>query len=159
MDGWLPPEPPDDLPPTTAGRLADLEAEQAWRARRAGLRPIERQAERPGNERPRRPDDAPPPDVVYLVWPENWPAVALWLELGTQWRLAGEMGVRAGLDYAAVWAHLDRVVEDPKERRERMADLRLMERAAIEEIAADLEWEREERERQQKLADAARRGG
>ena len=36
------------------------------------------------------------------VHPENWPAVRLFIGLGTQWRRAGMAGVPTGLDYAAI---------------------------------------------------------
>ncbi len=36
------------------------------------------------------------------VWPENWPAVQLFVALGTQWRRAGMTGARSGLDYGAI---------------------------------------------------------
>jgi len=36
------------------------------------------------------------------VWPENWPALRLFLAVQTQWRIAGMAGVPIGLDYAAL---------------------------------------------------------
>lgn len=36
------------------------------------------------------------------VWPQNWPAVRLFLAMQTQWRRAGMTGVPTGLDYAAL---------------------------------------------------------
>jgi len=52
------------------------------------------------------------------VWPENWPAVELFLRCQTQWRIS--LNGRAGLDYGAVLsvgslyqtADLPRVLED-----------------------------------------------
>lgn len=42
------------------------------------------------------------PPKPFQVWPENWPAVELFLRCQTQWRL-GPYG-RVGLDYPAVLA-------------------------------------------------------
>lgn len=36
------------------------------------------------------------------VWPENWPAVRLFLAVETQWRRAGMAGTPTGLDYAVL---------------------------------------------------------
>jgi len=52
------------------------------------------------------------------VWPENWPAVELFLRCQTQWRIS--INGRAGLDYSALLAmgslyqidNLSQVVED-----------------------------------------------
>ena len=70
-------------------------------------------------------------DDDFEVWPENWPAVQLFMELGTQWRVAAGMGGLAylGLDYAAVIAYL-RGLRVP-EWRERLKELRVMELAAV----------------------------
>lgn len=40
----------------------------------------------------------------YDVWPENWPAVQVFVACGTQWRRTGREGRMCGLDYAAVEA-------------------------------------------------------
>ena len=41
------------------------------------------------------------------LWPENVPAVLLYLACDTQWRYAGMSGVPTGLDYAGVRAVMD----------------------------------------------------
>ena len=41
------------------------------------------------------------------LWPENVPAVLLYLSCDTQWRYAGMNGVPTGLDYAGVRAVMD----------------------------------------------------
>ena len=54
----------------------------------------------------------------FEVWPENWPAVELFMRCQTQWRT--DNGQRGGLDYGAVLAmgslysveSLSRVVKD-----------------------------------------------
>ena len=54
----------------------------------------------------------------FEVWPENWPAVELFLRCQTQWRIS--INGRAGLDYSALLAmgslyqidNLSQVVED-----------------------------------------------
>lgn len=42
------------------------------------------------------------PDAAGLVMPANWGAVRVFCAMGTQWRRAGERGIAAGLDYAAL---------------------------------------------------------
>lgn len=45
---------------------------------------------------------APAQAEAVRVWPENWPALRLFLAVSTQWRWAGLAGVPTGLDYAAL---------------------------------------------------------
>lgn len=59
------------------------------------------------------------------MWPENWPAVALFVELTTQWRF-GPAGP-TGLDYGVL------PILCP-EWRDHFDDLRVMEAAALEEM-------------------------
>lgn len=40
------------------------------------------------------------------VWPDNMPAVEIFIDLSTQWRRAGMSGVRTGLDYSVLPAVL-----------------------------------------------------
>lgn len=63
------------------------------------------------------------------VWPENWPVVALFCRLGTQWN-AGHAGA-TGLRYEAVYPLLDRSYPDADEWDRALDDLQLMERAAL----------------------------
>ena len=42
---------------------------------------------------------------VLEVWPENWPAVSLFMDCATQWRVS--MSGAYGLDYQAVKAVMD----------------------------------------------------
>lgn len=72
-------------------------------------------------------------DPPFHLWPEHVPALELWGAVQTQWRhgFAGPVG----LDYAGVEAAL-RLQSTPRsERGERFAELRIMERAALEEWA------------------------
>lgn len=66
----------------------------------------------------------PPP--VCDVWPENWPALTLFLAMETQWRVAPSGGY-LGLDYAALPAVLDLLGIAPDRRRALFGDLRVME--------------------------------
>ena len=77
----------------------------------------------------------PDADTV-LVWRENVMAVNLYLAVGTQWRVGG-MGSATGLDYPAVFATMDRLLRgETQERKDALfADLQVMERAALEEMA------------------------
>ena len=92
---------------------------------------------------------APRPEPVRAVhewhlWPENVATWTLWQSLQTQWRVG--MAGATGLDYAAVWAVIDRCV--PRRRRMETFDaLRSMERAVLDVLAERAERERGERQR------------
>lgn len=78
------------------------------------------------------------PDAIdeFEVWPINWRAAVLFLDLQTQWRTVGGMGVfYTGLDYAAVWATINNLVVAPQ-RRMMFRAICIMERAAIPIINA-----------------------
>lgn len=64
------------------------------------------------------------------VWPENWPALELFSALATQWRVG--MSGATGLDYAAVAATLTMLQIDPDDHPERLREIQIMERAALE---------------------------
>jgi len=71
-----------------------------------------------------------PVDEDFGVWPENWPALEMFLRVQTQWRTT--MGGVIGLDYAAVqWLFKLYDVEDP---RSLLEDLQVMEVAAMTAI-------------------------
>lgn len=72
------------------------------------------------------------PQVFYL-WPEHTDALRVWLALQTQWR--HRFGGPTGLDYAAIEAWF-RITREPA-RAERLAELQLMERAALRAWADD----------------------
>jgi len=72
--------------------------------------------------------DAPAED--FCVWPENWPAIEMFLRAKTQWRTT--MRGVIGLDYAAVqWLFMMYEVED---QRALLEDLQVMEAAAMDTI-------------------------
>lgn len=77
----------------------------------------------------------PDADTV-TIWPENVQSVNLFLSVGTQWRVGG-MGGATGLDYPAVFATMDRLLRnESQERKDALfADVQVMERAALEEMA------------------------
>lgn len=78
------------------------------------------------------------PPESFGVWAENWRVVTAWLDVQTQWRLValggglagGAQLIHVGLDYAGVSAWIELFVPFRK-RREVMAGLQLMERAAL----------------------------
>lgn len=74
---------------------------------------------------------APEQPQAFGVWPENWPTVMAFVALGTQWQHAGMNGQRTGLNYPSLWGYLDRHIRRPRKRKAMEADLRLMERAAL----------------------------
>lgn len=69
---------------------------------------------------------------------DNWESVMFFLECGTQWRVAAGLGglVWLGLDYAGVAAlmHMRRV--PPARRGALLADLQIMELAALAALNA-----------------------
>jgi len=69
------------------------------------------------------------PDEVVEIWPENWPAYALFSFMRTQWRV-GAMGA-TGLDYGPMHRKMDRMELSPDEYDDLEADLQTMEFAAL----------------------------
>jgi hypothetical protein len=68
------------------------------------------------------------------VWPDNVEAVNVFVEVSTQWRYAG-MGSPSGLDYPSIESTL-RMTGIPRKRWAGLfADVRVMERAALEHFA------------------------
>lgn len=55
--------------------------------------------------------------------------------MDTQWRTAGMAGVRCGLDYTVLMARLDRIAADRDEWEQLMADVRVLEIAALNRMA------------------------
>lgn len=64
------------------------------------------------------------------IWPENWPAFSLFLQLGTQWRV-GVAG-RTGLDYLPLFALMDRQGLTGDAWQETFDDIRALEEAALD---------------------------
>lgn len=74
-------------------------------------------------------DDSEDSGVEFLVWPENWTAVQLFVRCDTQW--VWTMGACLGLDYARVEAVM-RISGIPRRRQSELLDeIRIMERAAL----------------------------
>lgn len=69
----------------------------------------------------------------FEVWPDNWDALVLFAECGTQWRWLAGFGRagRTGLDYSGVESVLGSM-PGITDRAQAMADVRVMERAALE---------------------------
>jgi len=74
---------------------------------------------------------------VFLVLPEAWPAVTLFLASQTQWRTAGMAGIRTGLDYAGV-AVVARA-QGKNFRGELFSDLQSVESGALDELLIQAE--------------------
>jgi len=66
---------------------------------------------------------------AFLVWPENWPVLRVFLAARSQWRMH-PMGGPIGLDYPGVEA-LMRMM-DVKNAKEIFPGLQVMEAAALE---------------------------
>lgn len=74
------------------------------------------------------------PPAALEVLPENWACLELFLSLETQWRHAGMAGVPTGIDYAALPVAAAALGQELT--RERLAELRDMEAAALRVFAA-----------------------
>jgi len=70
---------------------------------------------------------------AYEVWPENWPAWCLYMQVAGQWR-AGFGGAYA-LDYGVVILLLNRQNLPPDEWQQMFDDLRVIESAALDAMA------------------------
>jgi hypothetical protein len=64
------------------------------------------------------------------VWPENWRSVMLFIDIKSQWRVAG-MGGCVGLDYNVLFKKLDRMELTRDEYDQIEDDVRVMEYEAM----------------------------
>lgn len=71
----------------------------------------------------------PPEPEAFEVWPENGPALELFLAAGTQWR--HDRNGPTGLDYAAVEALMRLRRTRKRDRADLLADVQIMELAAL----------------------------
>lgn len=69
------------------------------------------------------------------VWPENWPALEIFLMCRTQWRIISGIGGASyqGLDYTALNSVIDRKVK-PKKRERMFDDVLIIESGALPEL-------------------------
>ncbi|WP_268249108.1 DUF1799 domain-containing protein [Salinicola rhizosphaerae] len=83
---------------------------------------------------PDEPDDQDESSTdEFEVLPENWVALELFLDCSTQWRQA-PMGGLTGLDYSAVYVVMQIHAVPPDEGRDRLQQIRLLERGALNEM-------------------------
>ncbi|MFM0736813.1 DUF1799 domain-containing protein [Paraburkholderia xenovorans] len=79
----------------------------------------------------------------FDVYPENWPAVQVFLALSTQWRAVGISTmtkariVHTGLDYAVIEPVFRMMGIKPKRRVAIFQKLRVMEEAALDALLPD----------------------
>ena len=66
------------------------------------------------------------------VYPENWPAVDVFIAMSTQWRVG--MAGATGLEYLVLFRLLDRRFGDSDEWDGVFEDIRVMESAALEQM-------------------------
>lgn len=69
------------------------------------------------------------------MWPENWQAWNLFVQMSGQWR-AGFNGIFA-LDYGPLFTRMDRMRLDDRTWEELFHDVRVIEAAALERIRAN----------------------
>lgn len=72
---------------------------------------------------------------VVDVWPENWPAVDLFVRIGTQWRVG--MGGASGLDYSVVWKMIERMRLSQDEEENLFEDIRYLEGEALKAMRTE----------------------
>lgn len=68
-------------------------------------------------------------DDYFDVWPENWPAVRLFISIGNQWR--GGNGLPIALDYGVLFHRLDRMRLSEDEYEQMFRDVKALEAGAI----------------------------
>ena len=71
-------------------------------------------------------------EPIVEVWPESWPAVELYVRYQTQW-LQGPGGP-SGLNYAILFADLDRSGIEGEDREEIMDGVRVIEAEVLKSI-------------------------
>lgn len=69
------------------------------------------------------------------VWPENWPALDLFMQLNTQWHVG--MNGATGLRYEALYPLLDRHGYTGDGWDDMFADIRTLERVALATMNAE----------------------
>lgn len=70
------------------------------------------------------------------IWPDNFEAVKLFADVSTQWRIG--FGGATGLDYSAVCAVMKLTRVKKKRRQALLADIAVLEAAALEEMYKDI---------------------
>ena len=68
-------------------------------------------------------------DDFLEVWPENWPASALFRSIRNQWRVG--MGGAFALDYGVLFHRMDRLHLDPDDYEQMFSDIQVIESAAL----------------------------
>ena len=71
----------------------------------------------------------------YLLWPDNWPAIQLFVRISTQWRVGG--GGPIGLDYTVLYRELDRMGLAGDEYEDLFGCIRIIETTALKHFAED----------------------
>jgi hypothetical protein len=74
-------------------------------------------------------------EVLIEVFPENWAAVTLFLQLSTQWNCGA--GGRTGLNYLVVLAMIDRLELNKIDAKNMFEDIRHMEYVALSEMSKE----------------------
>lgn len=74
-------------------------------------------------------------EVIIEVWPDNWQSFDLFRLCQTQWNVG--IGGRCGLRYEALYPLLDRAAKSPEQWDELFSDVRVMEYAALSQMAED----------------------
>ena len=68
------------------------------------------------------------------VWPDCWPAVELFCDLGGQWRRAGMDGVAVALDYGVLFTRMRHLGYHGDAREQMFRDVQLLEREALKQM-------------------------
>lgn len=71
-------------------------------------------------------------DDAYEVWPENWPAVRLFLSIRSQW--LPSMGKPTALNYVVLFHRMDRLKLSDDDYEQMFTDVQAVESGALDEI-------------------------
>ena len=71
--------------------------------------------------------------MAFEVWPENWPAFALFCKVQSQWRV-GAAGA-TGLDYTPLLALMDRMKLSDEDHDDLFDDVQTLERSALDAMS------------------------
>jgi hypothetical protein len=72
-------------------------------------------------------DDEPEEENVFLVWPENWDCVRVFLSLGSRWMADGMSGYFYGMERADIWSTMQMLQIEPPRYSQVLEDFLVME--------------------------------
>lgn len=77
-------------------------------------------------------DDEQDESDAFLVWPENWDCVMVFISLGALWRVDGMSGRYSGVGRGDIESTLRLMGIEPGRHHQILEEFQIMERAALE---------------------------